>query len=419
MAARRVDHLLIGGGIAAATAAATLRENDGDASILLVGRELDQPYHRPPASKEFLQGRATREAALLRPGGWWEENAVELLTRTSVTALDTRSCSATLSTKEEVEFEQALIATGAMVRRLDVDGADLEGIHYLRTLGNAETIRTDVADRERIVLIGGSYIACEVAASLTVLGKRCTILMQESVTLERGFGQTAGRYFQRVLEDHGIEVIGNDEVEAFAGGPDGEVDGERVTTVISKGGQRLPADAVVAGVGALPDVMLARRSGLEIGPLGGVLADARLRSSAPAVHVAGDICEYESVIHGRRMRIEHEEVAAAQGRTAALNMLGGAVVHDVVPYFFSDLADWAALEYVGPAATWDDEVIRGSYEDGAFTVWYLERDRVVAALSSGRSGDLDTARRLIVSQTDVGGARALLADPDADLGAIS
>ena len=419
MAARRVDHLLIGGGIAAATAAATLRENDGDASILLVGRELDQPYHRPPASKEFLQGRAAREAALLRPSGWWEENAVELLTRTSVTALDTQSCSATLSTKETVEFEQALIATGAIVRRLDVDGADLEGIHYLRTLGNAETIRTDVADRERIVLIGGSYIACEVAASLTVLGKRCTILMQESVTLERGFGQTAGRYFQRVLEDHGIEVIGNDEVEAFEGGPDGEVDGERVTTVISKGGQRLAADAVVAGVGALPDVMLARRSGLEIGPLGGVLADARLRSSASAVHVAGDICEYESVIHGRRMRIEHEEVAAAQGRTAALNMLGGAVVHDVVPYFFSDLADWAALEYVGPAATWDDEVIRGSHEDGTFTVWYLERDRVVAALSIGRSGDLDAARRLIASHTDVGRARALLADPDADLGAIS
>jgi NADPH-dependent 2,4-dienoyl-CoA reductase/sulfur reductase-like enzyme len=266
-------------------------------------------------------------------------------------------------------------------------------------------------------MIGGSYIGCEVAASLTELGKRCTIVMQEAVTLERAFGQTAGLYFQRVLEEHGIEVIGEDEVERFEG--DGLGDARRVSAVVTKSGLRLEADAVVAGVGALPDVMLARKAGLEIGPLGGVLADARLRSSAPAVFVAGDMCEYDSPIHGRRMRIEHEEVAAAQGRTAALNMLGEDVAHEVVPYFFSDLSDWASVEYVGPATTWDEEIVRGSYAEHRFALWYLERGRVVAALSVGRSPDLDVARRLIASGADVSGSRDLLGDAAADLAAIA
>ena len=418
---RRIDHLLIGGGIASAKAAATLREADPDASILLVSRELDPPYHRPPASKGYLQGRETRDDALIQPQHWWQDNAIELLTRTSVMALDPDARTATLSTKESVEFGSALLATGAMVRRLTVDGADLEGIHYLRTLPNADTIRADAEGRDRVVMIGGSYIGCEVAASLTELGKRCTIVMQEAVTLERAFGQTAGRYFQRVLEDHGIEVIGEDEVERFEGDADGDGDGDssRVNAVVTKGGLRLEADAVVAGVGALPDVMLARKAGLEIGPLGGVLTDARLRSSAMAVFAAGDICEYDSPIHGRRMRIEHEEVAAAQGRTAALNMLGEDVAHEVVPYFFSDLSDWASVEYVGPATTWDEEILRGSYAEHSFTLWYLERRRAVAALTVGRSEDLDVARRLIASGADVSASRELLGDADADLAGLA
>ena len=409
MADRQVDHLLIGGGIASATAAATLREGDSDCSILLVSRELDPPYHRPPASKGFLIGRESRDDALLRPDSWWTDNAIELLTRTSVMGLDTDARTATLSTKETIGYRRALIATGAMVRRLAVDGSDLEGIHYLRTLPNADTIRADAEGRNRAVLVGGSYIGCEVAASLTELGLQCTILMQEAVTLERAFGQTAGRHFQRVLEDHGVVVVGEDEVERF----DGE-DG-RVTAVVTKSGLRLDADLVVAGVGALPDVMLARKAGLETGPLGGVLADERLQTSAPGVFAAGDMCEYESVIHGRRMRIEHEEVAAAQGATAALNMLGGDVAHEVVPYFFSDLSDWVSVEYVGPATTWDDEILRGSYDEHRFTLWYLERDRLVAALTVGRPDDLEVARRLIRTGVEVSSLKDRLANADANL----
>jgi 3-phenylpropionate/trans-cinnamate dioxygenase ferredoxin reductase subunit len=302
--------------------------------------------------------------------------------------LDPAAREAKLSSKEVVGFDRALVATGAMVRRLAVDGAQLEGVHYLRALGNADTIRGDVEGAEHVVCVGGSYIASEVAASLTELGRRVTMVMLESDPLERGFGPTAGRFFRRVLSEHGVEVIGNDEVERFEGS-------ERVERVVTRGGRALEAQAVICGVGAVPDVMLARKAGLTLGELGGVLCDSRLRTSAENIFAAGDMCEYDSVVHGRVVRIEHEEVAAAQGRTAARNMLGADAPHDEVPYFFSDLSDWASLEYVGPALSWDEEEVEGSVDDGAFAIWYREGGAVRAMLSVGGFGDLDRARELI------------------------
>jgi 3-phenylpropionate/trans-cinnamate dioxygenase ferredoxin reductase subunit len=385
---RAVDILLVGGGIASAMAAEKLRAEGFDGSIVLVGREPHPPYHRPPASKEYLRGEHGVDDALVHPGTWWEEHAVELLTRTSVLELDVEGRTAKLSSKEEVDFDRALVATGAMVRRLQVDGAQLEGIHYLRALGNSDAIRADAESAERVVCVGGSYIASEVAASLTSIGRRVTMVMLEDDPLERTFGPEAGAFFRRVLEEHGVEVIGGDEVARFEGS-------ERIEAVITRGGRELEAQAVICGVGAIPDVMLARKSGLALGKLGGVLCDSRLRTSADGVFAAGDMCEYESVVHGRFVRIEHEEVAAAQGRTAARNMLGADVAHDEVPYFFSDLSDWTSLEYVGPAFGWDSEEIEGSVDEGAFAVWYREGDAVRAMLSVAGFGDLDRARELI------------------------
>ncbi|HEY5260547.1 MAG TPA: NAD(P)/FAD-dependent oxidoreductase, partial [Solirubrobacteraceae bacterium] len=215
MTAREVDFLLIGGGLASANCARWLRESGADGEIVLVGREPDPPYNRPECSKGYLRGEESREEPLFRPNEWWAEQKIELLTRTSVTALDTGARTAKLSNKEEIRFGKALLATGANVRRLNVPGCELENIHYLRTLSNADTIREGVADAENVVLIGGSYIGCEVAASLTLMGKKATIVMQEQSTLERGFGQQAGRFFQDLLESHGITVHGPDGLERF------------------------------------------------------------------------------------------------------------------------------------------------------------------------------------------------------------
>jgi 3-phenylpropionate/trans-cinnamate dioxygenase ferredoxin reductase subunit len=413
MAARKVSYLLVGGGLASANCARWLREEGAEGEVLLVGREPDPPYNRPECSKGYLRGEETREEPLFRPTAWWSEHDVELLTRTSVTGLDLQSRTATLSTKDEVSFEKALVATGANVRRLNVSGCELEQIHYLRTLGNADAIRDGVAEAERIVLIGGSFIACEVAASLTLMGKSCTVVMQEQATFERNFGPRCGRFFQGLLESHGVSFHPADELERFEGE-------ERVAKVITRGGLELAADAVVVGAGVSPDVQLAQKAGLQIGERGGVRCSSRLESSTPGVYAAGDICEYESVIHGGMpLRIEHWDVAFNHGKTAALNMLGRDIAHEVVPYFYSVLADWGELEYVGPAYEWDQEIMRGSFDDGSFTNWYLKDGAVKAALTFGRPDDLDAARRLIVAGAALDEReRAALGDLDLDLAAV-
>jgi len=407
--ARHVDHLLIGGGLAAANCARWLREAGGQGEILLVGREPDRPYNRPPLSKGYLQGKESREDALFRPDDWWQEQRIDVLTRTSVMKLDAEGRVATLSTKEEVSFDSALLATGSNVRRLRIDGCDLDGIHYLRAFGNSEAIRADAEEKKRAVMIGGSYIGCEVAASLTAAhGVECQIVMLEDVTFEPFFGEKIGRFFQSTLEGHGVTVHGGQEVDRFEG------DGERVTKVVTKSGLELDCDFVVVGIGVMPDVSLAKSAGLRSGEQGGVECTATLETSEPNIFAAGDICEYDSPVHGKPMRIEHWDVAFNQGKTAAFNMLGRGLVHDVVPYFFSDLADWVSMEYVGPGS--GEPVIRGSIEDGDFIAFYVDDNQVRAALSVGRSDDLDQARRFLSERTQVDSA--VLGDLDADLSSV-
>ena len=232
MADRTVDVLLIGGGVASAAAASELVSGGFDGSVLLVGRELDPPYDRPPLTKEYLRGEQGREPGFRPEAGWFDDAPVELLTRTSVMKLDTAAREATLSTKETVAYEHALVATGSMVRRLQVDGTQLDGIHYLRAFGNADAIRAELDQAEHVVCVGGSYIGCEVAASLRAIGKEVTIVMLEDEPMERGFGHQVGAFFRGVLSERGVGVVHADEVDRFEGD-------ERVARVVTKGGREL------------------------------------------------------------------------------------------------------------------------------------------------------------------------------------
>jgi 3-phenylpropionate/trans-cinnamate dioxygenase ferredoxin reductase subunit len=391
MADREVDFLLVGGGMASAHCAAELRRRGAEGSILLVGREPEPPYERPPISKEYLRGDAGRKDAYVNPPSWYGENGVELLSGRNVMSLDPAARTAKLQGGEEVGFGKALLGTGAMVNILRVEGAENEGIHYLRAFGNADAIRADAEAAVHVVLIGGSYIGCEVAASLASQGTQCTILAMEDVALSRTFGEDAGRWFQGRLEAHGVEFRGGETLSAFEG------DG-RVRAVIAESGLTVECDTVVIGAGVRPDAMLAQRAGLEVGD-GGIVCNAKLETSVPGIYAAGDCCSYESVVHGGRIHVEHWDVAMQQGAHVAGNMLGADADYDVVPYFFSDLADWASLEYVGPAYEWDREVWRGDREDGEFSVWYLQGDRVAGCLSVGRSEELAEARQMIAERT--------------------
>src|SRR4051794_19018396 len=410
MADREVDFLLIGGGFAGGHCAATLRREGADGSILMVGREPHVPYERPPLSKEFLRGEGSEEDTYVNGADWYGENDVELLTETSVMSLDTGERTAKLQSRETVRFGKALIATGARVNILHhLEGAQLDGIHYLRTIGNTDAIREDAKEAEHVVLIGGSFIGTEVAASLTTMGIKCTLVMLEEIAMSRPFGEEAGRYFHEVLESHGIEIFGGEELESFVGGG-------RVRAIKTKSGKEIECGAVVIGARVHPETMLAERAGLAID--NGITCDEKLETSVEGIFAAGDVCSYESVVHGRRLRVEHWDVALQQGQHAARGLMGEEEPYRAVPYFFSDLAAWASLEYVGPAASWDEIVWRGDRGAGAFTAWYLEGGRVVAALSVERSEDLAQARRLIESGADVSARKDALADPGADLESI-
>jgi 3-phenylpropionate/trans-cinnamate dioxygenase ferredoxin reductase component len=411
---RTVQYLLIGG-FACGYAAAELRKHGAEGEILLVGREQDPPYERPPITKEYLRGEASREDAYVNEASWYEENGVDLRTGTNVMSLDPEARTVKLQGGDEVQFEKALIATGANVNLLRVDGANLDRIHYVRTLGNSDNIRADAEKADRVVLVGGSYIACEVAASVKAKGTDCALVMMEDVALSRTFGEDAGRWFQGVMESKGVEFHGGETLAAFEGD-------DHASAVVTESGKTIEGDMVVVGAGVRPDVMLAEKAGLEIDEDdGGIRCDETLQTSVEGIYAAGDVCSYDSPIHGRRIRVEHWDVAMQQGQHAARSMMGDAKPYAVVPYFFSDLADWASLEYVGPAMDWDEEIWRGDRDSGEFHVFYLKDGKVAGALSVERSEDLAHARTLLAEGVDVGGekAKALLGDPDSDLAELT
>lgn len=411
MAEQKVDYLLIGGGMASAHCAAELRRRGADGSIMLVGREPEPPYERPPLTKEYLRGESDRAAAYVHEPAWYEANEVELRSRVNVMSLDAETRVARLQGGDEVAFDKALIATGANVNILRVDGASLEGLHYMRAFGNSDAIREEAEKAERVVLIGGSYIGCEVAASLTAKGKDCAIVMMEEVALSRSFGEEAGRYFDDLLTARGVEIHRGETLAGFEGSG-------RVEAVVTESGKTVEADLVVIGAGVRPDIALAERAGLAVE--NGILCGPGLETSVPGIFAAGDCCSYDSVIHGRRLRIEHWDVAFNQGRHAAGGMLGDGDPYRVVPYFFSDLADWASLDYVGPATDWDRVLWRGEPGDSeGFLVWYLKDGRVAGALNVGRAEDLSEARRLLADGVSVAGREAELADPGSELAKIS
>ncbi|MDX6588199.1 MAG: 3-phenylpropionate/trans-cinnamate dioxygenase ferredoxin reductase component [Solirubrobacterales bacterium] len=406
---RQVDFLLVGGGMASAYCASELRRQGADGSVLLVGREKDPPYERPPLSKEYLRGDAERTDAVVNGAEWYEENDVELMTGKSVMSLDTDERVAKIQGGEEVRFGKALLGTGAMVNILRVEGAEFEGIHYLRAFGNSDAIREEAKQAKKAVLVGGSYIGCEVAASLTELGVECTIVMMEDVALSTGFGEEAGRFFQGVLESKGVEFVGGTSLNSFGG------DG-RVKSVVTEDGREIECDFCVVGAGVRPDVMLAERAGLEVDD--GIVCDSKLETSVEGIFAAGDCCSYDSVVHGRRLRVEHWDVALQQGRHVGKAMRGSDEPYTAIPYFFSDLSDWTGLEYVGPAKDWDEVVFRGSMDDGEFSAWYIKDGAVAGALAVGRSEDLVHARALIETGGIVEGQKAELGDADSDLESV-
>jgi 3-phenylpropionate/trans-cinnamate dioxygenase ferredoxin reductase component len=391
--------LIVGGGLAAAKAVETLRREGFDGRVLVATEERELPYERPPLSKGYLQGSAERDEAHVHAPAFYVDNDVELLAGTAVTRVDVRARDAALSDGTRVSWDLLLLATGAAPRTLRVPGAELAGIHDLRTLADADELRKRATTARRAVVVGAGWIGSEVAASLRTRGLDVALVEQASVPLQRVLGPEVGGFYAQLHHAHGVELVMDATVEGFDGR-------ESVEAVRLADGRRLDADLVVLGVGVVPRTELAEEAGLLVSR--GIEVDERLQTSATGVFAAGDAAYAAHPFYGRPLRIEHWANALHQGETAARNMLGAGVAYDRVPYFFSDQFD-AGMEYVGHPERWDEVVFRGDPDGGEFMAFWLADGRVAAGMAVNVWEQMDAVEALI--RSGVAADTAALRDP--------
>lgn len=395
--------LIVGANLAGGRAAEALRQAGFEGRIILVGDEPYRPYNRPPLSKEFLAGDYPEEKLYLRPADFYEQQRIELRLGVRATALDVNARTVELDSGERVSFDRLLIATGVRLRRLRVPGADLAGIHYLRTIRDAEQIRAELAPGRKVVIVGAGFIGAEIAAVCRQRGLDVTLVELLPAPMQQALGEEVGRIIGRYHEEQGVHLHMGDGVQAFRGNG-------RVWEVITGSGQVYPCDFVVVGIGVIPETDWLERSGVALE--NGVIVDEYCETNIPGIFAAGDVANWWHPTLRERLRVEHETNAQSQGVTAARNMVGQRTVYDPVPFVWSDQYD-LQLRYVGHASHWDTVVLRGNVEARSFSAFYLLDSQIRAVFAVNRNQDVMAARRLI--QAGATASPAQLADEQVDL----
>jgi 3-phenylpropionate/trans-cinnamate dioxygenase ferredoxin reductase subunit len=396
-------HVIVGAGLAGAKAAEALRQEGFDGRIVLIGEEAEQPYERPPLSKDYLRGESPREKAHVHANDFYAANEIELRTGTSVDWLEPDNRAVVLADGERLGYDRLLLATGAEPRRLQISGTDLDGIHYLRELRDADAIGARLERGGRVVVVGAGWIGAEVAASARQKGLDVTIVERGDLPLQHVLGREVGRIYAEIHRDHGVELVSGAAVDRFEGGAG-------VERVRLSDGRTLEADFVVVGIGVEPRTRLAERAGIAVDD--GVVVSDRLETSAEGVFAVGDVAAAHHPFYGRRLRVEHWANALNQPLTAARAMLGKPASYERLPYFFSDQYD-VGMEYSGHAARWDDVVFRGDPDEREFIAFWLEAGRVVAGMNVNVWDVTEPIQELIRSRQHVAAER--LRDPDLPL----
>ncbi len=363
--------VIAGASLAGAKAAQELREHGFDGRIVLIGAESERPYERPPLTKDYLRGESEREKAYVHRAEFYGEQDIELITGATVTAIDPDGSRVTLDAGRNVGYDKLLLTTGAEPRRIEVPGADLEGIYYLRTLDDCDALRARIEDSGRVAVVGAGWIGSEFAASARQLGLDVTVIDPLAVPNEQIFGAEIGTFYRDVHVQHGVEMLLGQGLEAFEG--DGAVARVRTTA-----GKVVECDFAVVGIGITPRTDLAADAGIAIE--NGIVANEHLETSAPGIFVAGDAANAWHPFYERHIRVEHWANALNQGPAAARAMLGEDVSYDRIPYFFSDQYD-VGMEYSGYATSWDEVVFRGDREGGEFIAFWLADGRVVGGMN--------------------------------------
>ena len=391
--------VIVGASLAGAKAAEGARAAGFDGRVVLIGDERGVPYERPPLSKAVLRGEAAPETTNVHDDGFYAAQDIELWTGRTVEALDPDTRHVRLDGDEHVAFTSAVLATGAAPRRLDVPGSALEGLHYLRSVGDSVKLGEAVQAARRVAVIGAGWIGSEVAASARQMGAEVVLIDPAPTPLHRVLGDQIGDVFLRLHADHGVHLRLRTGVAELRGT-------NSVEQVVLSNGDVEDADVVVIGVGVTPRVELAVAAGLKVD--NGIVVDEHLQSNAPGVYAAGDIAAAWHPHYGQHLRVEHWSNALNQGVTAGANAAGGSETYARLPYFFSDQYD-LGLEYVGHSDPTDAVVVRGSIADREFIAFW-HRDGVVTAAMNVNVWDVVEDLKAIVA-----GGRALeparLADP--------
>jgi 3-phenylpropionate/trans-cinnamate dioxygenase ferredoxin reductase component len=398
--------VIVGAGLAGAKAAEALREQGFGGRLVLLGDEPDAPYERPPLSKDYLQGKVARDSLFVHTPDWYTRNDVELRLSTTATGIATDSKHITLDDGELIEYEKLLLTTGSTPRHLPIPGAELDGVHYLRRVGDSERLRELFTTASRLVIIGAGWIGLEVAAAARAAGVDVTILETAALPLLRVLGSTIAPVFAALHREHGVDLRLGVGVQEITG------DGHRATGVQLADGTRIDADAVLVGVGATPNTGLAEQAGLTVD--NGIIVDAALQSSNPDVYAAGDVARAYHPLLQTHIRVEHWANALNQPATAAAAMLGREATFDALPYFYTDQYD-LGMEYVGYAEPdgYDQVVVRGDLDTREFVAFWLNQGRLLAGMNVNIWDVTDPIKALIRSRTQLDTTR--LTDPNVPL----
>jgi 3-phenylpropionate/trans-cinnamate dioxygenase ferredoxin reductase component len=382
--------VIVGAGQAAVQAVDTLRRRGFAGKLTLIGAEQWPPYQRPPLSKKYLAGALERERLLIRPAAFFAEHAVTTHFGARVTDIAPRERHVRLEDGVVVPFDALMLATGAHPRRLPVPGADLEGVHYLRTIADADRIRADCRGGGRLLIVGGGYIGLEVAATARELGMEVTVLEMAERLMSRVTCPEVSAFYDAEHARHGVRIRCNERVRALHG----DARTGRVRSVLTEAGGEYPADVVLVGVGVAPADELAKAAGLECE--NGVVTEAHCRTSHEAIYAAGDCASHLHRRYGRHLRLESVDNAFEQGTTVALNLVGNETLHDKLPWFWSDQFD-LKLVIVGVAQGYDTVVVRGAPAARSFSACYLRRGELIAIDTVNAPKDQMAARKLIAA----------------------
>jgi NADPH-dependent 2,4-dienoyl-CoA reductase/sulfur reductase-like enzyme len=402
------EYVIIGGGLAGQRAGDGIRKVDAEGTIALVTAEPHVPYERPPLSKGYLTGKKGLDRVYLKEDAYYAQNAIEVITGTRATRIDPAARSVTLGDGRTLGYEKLLLATGGRAWRLPIPGNDLPGVFTLRTIEDSDGIREAAQHGKPALVLGGSFIGSEVASSLAQLGLAVTMVFPEGRLLELVVPQELSALLHAKYVANGVRILSGTKPERLEG--DGQVE-----RAVLDSGETLDIDLVVMGVGVRLNSELAHDAGLEMGERGAVVVDETLRTSDPHIYAAGDIAAWPDPTFGKRLRVEHWDVARRQGLRAGRNMAGEEKPYTALPYFFSDLFD-LSFEVWGDLSAWDRTVTRGTLESGSFALYYFAQGKMVGVLAVGRPDEERKPMQALVKSRPVyEDVKARLTDEAVDL----